>query len=344
VSIIVPVYNSSDVLCECVNSLINQDYENIEIILVDDGSTDNSGEICDSFQEKDKRVKVIHKKNEGQSAARNLGIQESSGDYVMFIDSDDWLDLDAVSTLVSYADENDLDVTRFNYIREFESKSIPKKNTFLEEKIYEDEECKKLCRQILGLVRKELSNPENINFLSSVCFNVFRKKILLEKGITFKDLKLIGSFEDGLFNFETFMHINRFGYVDRCFYHYRKTNDNSSSKKYRENYMEKQLRLFAYLKEISSNYFLKSEIEESYSSRVVYTSMELCFNALRGNRKYREVKEILKNEELKKARRRFKLKYLPLKWKIYYFFIKYGWTLPTYLMTYVVLKLKNKGA
>ena len=132
VSIIVPVYNSSDVLCECVNSLINQDYENIEIILVDDGSTDNSGEICDSFQEKDKRVKVIHKKNEGQSAARNLGIQESSGDYVMFIDSDDWLDLDAVSTLVSYADENDLDVTRFNYIREFESKSIPKKNTFLE--------------------------------------------------------------------------------------------------------------------------------------------------------------------------------------------------------------------
>ncbi|MCQ2387266.1 MAG: glycosyltransferase [Clostridia bacterium] len=89
ISIIVPVFNTEKYLSECINSLINQTLKNIEIILVDDGSTDNSPAICDEFALKDNRIKVFHKENGGQSSARNLGLKNSNGEYILFVDSDD---------------------------------------------------------------------------------------------------------------------------------------------------------------------------------------------------------------------------------------------------------------
>ena len=89
VSIIVPVYNVEEYLRECVDSILNQTYSDVEVILVDDGSTDQSGNICDEYAKMDSRIKVIHKKNGGVSAARNTGIGEASGEYLMFVDSDD---------------------------------------------------------------------------------------------------------------------------------------------------------------------------------------------------------------------------------------------------------------
>lgn len=94
ISVIVPVYNVENYLCKCVDSIINQTYNNLEIILVDDGSTDGSASICDEYVLKDSRVKVIHKENGGVSSARNIGIAEASGEYICFVDSDDWLELD----------------------------------------------------------------------------------------------------------------------------------------------------------------------------------------------------------------------------------------------------------
>lgn len=94
-SIIVPVYNVEAYLERCVESLINQTYNNIEIILVDDGSKDNSPKLCDDFVKKDSRIKVVHKENGGLSDARNVGLEIATGEYVLFVDSDDWLLLDA---------------------------------------------------------------------------------------------------------------------------------------------------------------------------------------------------------------------------------------------------------
>lgn len=94
ISIIIPVYNVKDYLAKCVNSVIGQSYRNLEIILVDDGSSDGSEGICDEFARKDERVKVIHKSNGGLSSARNVGIEHSSGEFLVFCDSDDWLEAD----------------------------------------------------------------------------------------------------------------------------------------------------------------------------------------------------------------------------------------------------------
>lgn len=105
-SVIVPIYNVERYLKKCIDSIINQTYKNLEIILVDDGSTDNSGNICDGYALKDRRIKVIHKENGGLSDARNKGIEISTGNYITFVDSDDWLELDMYETLVTSAVKN----------------------------------------------------------------------------------------------------------------------------------------------------------------------------------------------------------------------------------------------
>ena len=97
VSVIVPVYNVEKYIKKCVESLINQEYRNFEIILINDGSVDNSGMIIDEMSLRDDRIKVIHQKNQGVSAARNVGISFSKGEYITFVDGDDWVDKDYIS-------------------------------------------------------------------------------------------------------------------------------------------------------------------------------------------------------------------------------------------------------
>ena len=116
VSIIVPVYNVEKYLEQCINSIINQTYKNIEIILIDDGSTDNSGIICDEYAKKDNRIKVIHKDNEGISATRNRGIDESSGKYISFVDSDDYIEKNMIEILYKDIEKENADIAVCNYI------------------------------------------------------------------------------------------------------------------------------------------------------------------------------------------------------------------------------------
>ena len=101
ISIILPVYKVEKYIDKCMESLINQTYKNLEIILVDDGSPDNSGKLCDEWSKKDKRVKVIHKENGGVSSARNAGLDAATGDYIAFIDPDDWVDLETYEKMLN---------------------------------------------------------------------------------------------------------------------------------------------------------------------------------------------------------------------------------------------------
>lgn len=110
VSVIVPVYNVEDYLGRCVESILAQTYQNLEIILVDDGAKDSSGSICDAYAAKDHRIRVIHKENGGLSSARNAGIDIARGEYLKFVDSDDWIEPDAVENLLSMALEHQVEL------------------------------------------------------------------------------------------------------------------------------------------------------------------------------------------------------------------------------------------
>lgn len=126
ISVVVPVYNSERYLHKCVDSLLEQTYSNIEVILVDDGSTDSSPKICDDYAASDKRVKVIHQKNARIGAARNKGIEASSGNYITFIDSDDYLELDAYEKCVELIMRHDPDIIQWDltFVPESDCKDV----------------------------------------------------------------------------------------------------------------------------------------------------------------------------------------------------------------------------
>lgn len=118
VSIIVPIYNKEEYLEQCLDSLVSQTYSEIEIILVDDGSKDKSGEICDIYAQKDSRICVIHKENSGAAGAWRAGFARATGRYVMFVDADDWIDCDTVSKMITYATDRDDEIILSDYVIE----------------------------------------------------------------------------------------------------------------------------------------------------------------------------------------------------------------------------------
>lgn len=153
ISIIVPCYKVTDFLPKCVESLISQTYSDIEIILVDDGSPDRTGKICDEYAKKDERVKVIHKQNGGLVSARNAGYEAATGDWLMYVDGDDWLDADCCEKMImAVADKPDVDIVFWKCIQELDDKSIKGKWEWPcqdAEKLYVGEECHELARNTL---------------------------------------------------------------------------------------------------------------------------------------------------------------------------------------------------
>ena len=347
VTVVIPVYNTEKYLEECVTSVTNQTLQGIEILLVNDGSTDGSAALCDKLAACDKRIRVINKENGGAASARNLGIDEAAGEYIMFLDSDDWLDIDAVETLVEKADSQATDVLRFNYVREFNGKSLVKQNTFLEERVYVGDECSTVCRQVLGLTGKELEHLENMNFLASSCVCLYRSSFIKDLDVRFVSLQEIGSFEDGYFNFCVFVHMNRFSFIDRPFYHYRKNNGSSYTANYRKNYFERQCVLFSLLRNKIEQEEKWDYFSEAYRNRVVLSTMEICFNAMCNKAsflaRYREIRGVLKHEYCREFYKSFDISPMSLKWKVYFFFITHSMVLPTYVITKLIIMLKNRG-
>lgn len=163
ISIIVPVYNSSFFLEECIRSVVSQTFCDWELLLIDDGSTDGSGEICDCWAKKDARIRTIHQKNAGVSAARNKGILESKGDYLMFLDSDDALDKDTCALLINYQNEICADCVIFGSKQESGTLWIPE-----EEKIYES----------LNVFKRDFEKLLLSELLSPVWNKLYRRKLI----------------------------------------------------------------------------------------------------------------------------------------------------------------------
>lgn len=201
VSIIVPVYNVEKYLERCINSILTQELSDFELILINDGSTDSSGTICDKFSCIDNRVKVIHKKNEGVSSARNTGIDIAEGEYIGFVDSDDYIDSDMYKTMYEEAVKKSSDLVICGIYNEY----IDKQTTMFNEGTIEVYEDKKILYEYL-LDRLD----------TSLCNKIYKKeyikKIRLDKKIAIN--------EDKLFNYEYCLNSNKAVFVKKAKYHY----------------------------------------------------------------------------------------------------------------------------
>ena len=195
VSVIIPVYKAEYFLDKCVNSIINQTYENLEIILVDDGSPDNSPKMCDEWAQKDKRIKVIHKENGGASSARNEGLEECTGDYIYFCDSDDFIEINCIEKLVDKIKDNDVVIMGYNKVNgdKITAKVYNDKlsqNEFISEIIHEWD---------FGLLWNKLYKKEFIKSKFNEKFKI--REDLLFNSEYFKNVKKIGLINEPLYNY-----------------------------------------------------------------------------------------------------------------------------------------------
>ena len=198
ISIIVPIYNTEKYIRRCVNSIMCQTYRNLQIILVDDGSMDHSGMICDELAMQDKRIIVIHKMNGGLSDARNAGLEKAEGDYIGFVDSDDYVEEDMYETLYNEIGKKHADIVSCGYIERFPE--------------YE---------RTLGCQDVVLNKEEAYTFLfkrklgCSCCEKLFKKKLFanlkFKKGIQGEDLELLYRLID---------RVNRVVCINKAKYHY----------------------------------------------------------------------------------------------------------------------------
>lgn len=204
ISIIVPVYKVEECLDRCVKSLINQTYHNLEIILVDDGSPDNCPILCDNWAKKDDRIKVLHKVNGGLSDARNRGLEIAKGEYILYVDSDDYIDLDACSRFVSRLDYFKADIVVGGALKDVDGKLENMTHSLSENKIYNSKE----------YIMESILKGE---FYAPACFNLYKKSFLNENHLFYK---LNRFFEDSQMLPRMFLKANSILIMNTPFYHY----------------------------------------------------------------------------------------------------------------------------
>ena len=261
VSVIVPVYNAEEYLEACVSSILAQTYKDFELILVDDGSTDGSGAICDEYAQKDSRVRVFHKANGGVSSARNLGLQEALGAFIMFADSDDIVDSTWVEKLKTALTSNESDLAVCGYVVR---KVLSGAETKL---VYDRGNCYiKEKAQILEFWTAFLENRNHM--VLSLWNKIFRKDIIDTNNIRFDES--LSHSEDALFIFEYLRGASHgITTIDAVGYYYLKRNEETLTSKYKPDYWAVKRRGFSELYEtIMQNGIEWKEIEKAFATHI----------------------------------------------------------------------------
>lgn len=259
ISIVVPVYKVPEqYLRKCVESILAQTYANIEILLVDDGSPDNCGQVCDGYASKDPRINVIHKENGGLSAARNSGFYAATGEWIMFVDGDDWIDPDTCEIMLNAACGNDVQLVMCGMTKEYGHSSEPYHYYLEDGKTYRDKECKWLQEQLLHF---------NGNIAVAYCKLI--SKDLLEKNNIEHDSHLRQGAEGLEFNLRLFEKLKSAIFINKPFYHYI-YNENSISASHNEANHEFVVQCFEKIKLFIDTSENKERLKQWFDNRLLF--------------------------------------------------------------------------
>ena len=286
VSIIVPVYNAQKYIKRCVESIISQKENDIEVILIDDGSSDNSLKILEELKKRDKRINVYTQENKGRGYTRNRGVLTAKGDYIMFVDADDWIEENTISTMLEYVEKYGTNYVRCACMKEI-FQTGRKINTDI---IYEYPE----------FVEKEDYKEKIFNtfldtyFLNSPCLFIVKREFLIRNDIFFD----IGSFyaEDLVFNLKIFMKLDNAVFLPYTFYHYMNNEENVITKLSVSKVLSKikeAITNYSYLYKFFYSFGIKNEnIEKKIENRIGKEVIE-CIKSI-----YISTNLLKKNERL----------------------------------------------
>lgn len=222
ISIIIPIYNVREYLAKCIESVINQTYQDIEIICVDDGSTDGSYEICEYYKKKDSRIKVVHKINEGIVSARQTGLKIANGEYVGFVDGDDWIDEKMYESMIQTMEKSNVDIVETGVIDSYNSFTEKERKYKLKEGIYKSEKFKK------NILNNLIYDGKFYNYgvVSVYLWNkLFKRKYITECYMKL-DYKQ-SMFEDFVSVYPYLIKHQSIAIINKAFYHYRVVNNST---------------------------------------------------------------------------------------------------------------------
>lgn len=322
ISVVIPVYNAESYLSKCLDSILDQTYSNLEIICVNDGSPDNSLEVLRKYEQKDARIRVIDKENGGVSAARNNGLAVASGEYVMFVDADDWIDIETCQIAVNAMTDYQVDVVLWSYVSENHGNQSFKK-LFDGDTVFEEEMCKqRLHRRFVGIAGDELAHPELADALCPVWGKLYKREAIQKSGAKFVDLAEIGTYEDGLFNLEVFGEVKKAVYLDRCFYHYRRDNTGSATSKYNPNLFNQWQNLYRRMQDYITKHYLPDKYSQALENRRALGMLGMGLNILCSDfsvkKKIQCIRDILNDKRYVEAYHRLDFRFFPIHWKVFY--------------------------
>lgn len=329
VSVIIPVYNVEKFLNRCVDSILSQTYKNIEIILVDDGAQDSSPQICDEYAHKDIRVKVIHKNNGGLASARNAGLKVAKGDYILFVDSDDWIKDITIEELLNIAVKNQVDFVRFIPV----SAGYPDRpdgtpinfgtEDFMEDGVYNKE---KMIRDIYP--RLFVTPQLTMGPIVAAWRSLYNRKFLVDNNLYFDEE--VKYSEDAIFSAKVVYNSNKFYYIKGGYYYNYFYNTSSITKSFKKDRWNVCKILSSTFKKEFGN---KSDYD--FSKQLHLEDIYNVLNALGQNthiesfkNRYRYVKEIFNDNFTKQSMKYINLTDVNIKLKIILYLIKYKLVLP----------------
>lgn len=234
-SVIIPVHNAEKYLSECLDSILSSNYKFLEVICIDDGSTDSSGTILDNYADEDSRVVVIHRENKGVSSARNRGIGQATGEYITFVDSDDQINSEMYYQMINFMQTKSLDCVVCNYLyHPFSGPARKIVGEFPDKEILERENIKeKIIKPLLGFGEGET------DILSSVWNKIFSASVIRDNKLKFNECRTHG--EDWQFCIEYFSVARTVGFCIEAFYQYLRRDKSSLISSYRDNYFKIEL-------------------------------------------------------------------------------------------------------
>lgn len=299
VSVIVPVYNVENYLKRCVDSLTQQSLADIEILLIDDGSTDRSGELCDELAKTDVRISVYHKKNEGQGIARNSGLQKATGKYVVFLDSDDYYDPDTCRDLFELMEHTQADLCCYGYQIETQDRQVVRIPNITDREYEGEAFLKEFVPHYFG----DQPEKDDLRGFSS-CMSIFRREIIEEHNICFPSEREYLS-EDTIFSLRFCEHANKAVTTSKIYYHYCQ-NPNSFSQAFHKERLNQTISFGKTLDE----WAVRMEIEpETNVRRAMYLWVNLMAYLRQGIRYYEQtdrrqeipfVKDVCRQTEVEK--------------------------------------------
>lgn len=334
VSVVIPVYNISEaVLKQCVDSVISQREIKIEILIVDDGSEEECANLCDSFKEKDCRIKVIHQTNQGVSIARNEGIQRAKGEWIAFVDGDDWLELDMLSVMVEYGNKNVADIVLCDYYINYNKKQV-KAHFFEEDELNLADSGRH--RFLMQVLCPRMGNDKASIIDAGVPWaKLYRRSFLREKNILFN--KKLRRMQDNVFNLYAFEYADSIFYLHVPLYHYRKS-VNSGFCRYNPNISD----IYGcYFKEVL-DYIVYFDKDESFKNALnykiffsIYVIMNNDILSKNNPDKYRDKKKkmlaVINSPYYEMAIKEMKVQYLNSIEKVFFNLVKHKFFMGIYL-------------